>query len=122
MKTSQDTRFLFFTKGKSETSLQLLDHFVDTFQRLGTIQLEATKTMIGISNGKKRIAWITQVGKNFIHVVFPFKQAYQHNLCFQKVGLVPGSKQYNHHFRMLSPDDLNPEVISYMRIAYQGES
>ncbi len=121
MKASQDKAFSFFTKGKSETTLNLLDHFVDTFHSLGNIQLEATKTMIGISNGNKRIAWVTQLGKNFIHVVFPFKKEYKDNLCFQKVGLVPGSQQYNHHFRMLFREDLNKEVLKYMKLAYTEE-
>jgi hypothetical protein len=77
--------------------------------------------MIGISNSHKRIAWVTQLGKNFIHIVFPFKQAYEDNLCFQKVGQVPGHNQFNHHFRMLSVDDLNEEVLQFMQMAYNEE-
>jgi hypothetical protein len=76
--------------------------------------------MIGISNSHKRIAWVTQLGKNFIHVVFPFKQPYDDNLCFQKVGQVPGQQQFNHHFRMINSDDLNEEVLEFMRLAYEN--
>jgi hypothetical protein len=77
--------------------------------------------MIGISNSHKRIAWVTQLGKNFIHVVFPFKQEYPDNLCFQKIAQVPGQEQYNHHFRMLNAEDLNEEVLGFMRLAYNEE-
>ncbi len=77
--------------------------------------------MIGISNSNKRIAWITQLGKNFIHVVFPFKQLYNDNLCFQKMAQVPGSRQFNHHLRIYQKDDLNKEVIKFMKIAYKEE-
>jgi hypothetical protein len=79
-----------FLTGKSGYTLTLFDHFVSQFEMNGPITIEPTKTMIGISNSHKRIAWITQLGRNFIHVVFPFKQAYTENFCFKKVGQVPG--------------------------------
>lgn len=97
----------------------LFTHFVKRFETIGDIRLEATKTMIGISNSHKRIAWITQLGKNFIHVVFPLREPYFDNFCFQKVAQVPGSNQYNHHLRILQPEDINDEVLSYMRKAYE---
>ena len=111
-----------FLAGKSEHTLMLLDHFVDEFNKIGHIKIETTKTMIGISNSNKRIAWVTQLGKNFVHVVFPFKKLYEDNLCFQKMAQVPGSDtQFNHHFRMLHKEDLNKEVIKFMKLAYKEE-
>lgn len=110
-----------FLAGKSAHTLELYHHFIDTFQSIGLIEVSATKTMIGISNSHKRIAWVTQLGKNFIHVVFPFKQPYEDNLCFTNIGQVPGTNQYNHHFRMLYKDDLNDEVKKFMRIAFAEE-
>src|SRR4051812_3646100 len=89
-----------FLAGKSPQTLALYDHFIGKFEKIGDIIIEPTKTMIGISNAHKRIAWVTQLGKNFIHVVFPFKQAYEDNLCFKKVGQVPGQHQVNHHLRI----------------------
>jgi len=74
--------------------------------------------MIGIATSRKRIAYITQLGKNFIHVVFPFEQSYDDNLCFQKIAQVPGDdKQYNHHLRILSKEDINDEVKKFMKLA-----
>lgn len=110
-----------FLNGKSEHTIQLFDHFIKQFEKVGNITIEPTKTMIGISNSNKRIAWITQLGKNFIHVVFPFKQLYEDNLCFQKMAQVPGQNQYNHHFRMLQKEDLNKEVLNFMKLAYKEE-
>ena len=110
-----------FLNGKSDHTLMLYKHFIYNFQQIGNIKIEATKTMIGISNSHKRIAWITQLGRNFIHVVLPFKQEYADNLCFQKVAWVPGQNQCNHHFRMLNVEDLNDEVLEFMRMAYLGE-
>lgn len=115
--TSQIEHFL---AGKSETTLDLFHHFISEYEQMGTIRLEATKTMIAIDNGQKRVAWITQLGKNFIHVVFPLKQPFYDNFCFQKVAQVPGSNQFNHHFRMLNKDDVNSEVKSFMRLALEA--
>ena len=110
-----------FLNGKSEHTLQLFDHFIKQYQKIGNITIEPTKTMIGISNSNKRIAWITQLGKNFIHVVFPFKELYKDNLCFQKMAQVPGQNQYNHHLRIYFKEDINEEVIKFMKMAYKEE-
>jgi len=109
-----------FLIGKSEHTLALFDHFINEFQKIGPVTIHPAKTMIGIANSHKRVVYITQLGKNFIHVVFPFKQRYEDNLCFQKIAQVPGDIQCNHHFRMLHTDDVNDEVRRFMRIAYQS--
>jgi hypothetical protein len=120
MGTSENQTIAGFLAGKSEHTLGLFEHFVSEFEGMGTISLHPTKTMIAIDNGEKRVAWITQLGKNFIHVVFPFKEPFYDNLCFQKVGQVPGSNQFNHHFRMLRKEDLNGEVKNFMRMALKA--
>jgi hypothetical protein len=116
---SNDRDLDIFLKGKSETTLALFHHFISQYNKLGKVKVEATKSMIGISNSKKRIAWITQLGKNFVHVVFPFKQSYTDNLCFQKIAQVPGdTQQFNHHLRIYYKEDINEEVIKFMKLAY----
>lgn len=110
-----------FLAGKSAHTVMLYHQFIDRFSALGHITVDATKTMIGISNPHKRIAWVTQLGKNFIHVVLPFKQPYPDNLCFQKIAQVPGQSQFNHHLRLLVIADINDEVLKYMKLAYEEE-
>jgi len=111
-----------FLAGKSDHAKSLFHHFVNEYKKIGLVTLHPAKTMIGIANDKKRIAWITQFGKNFIHIVFPFSKAYPDNLCFQKIAEVPGSThQFNHHFRMLYNEDINEEVMRFMKMAYYGE-
>jgi len=73
--------------------------------------------MIGVANSHKKIAYITQLGKNFIHVVFPLRERYDDNFCFQKVAQVPGDMQFNHHFMMRHKDDVNDEVIKFIVLA-----
>jgi hypothetical protein len=110
-----------FLNGKSEYTLALFDYFVNQYNAIGHVEVIPLKSMIGLDNGHKRIAYITQLGKNFIHVVFPFKQEYPDNLCFQKIAQVPGQQQFNHHFRMLNMEDVNDEVLEFMQLAYREE-
>lgn len=110
-----------FLAGKSAHTVMLYHQFIDRFSTLGNITVDATKTMIGISNPHKRIAWVTQLGKNFIHIVLPFKQPYPDNLCFEKIAQVPGQTQFNHHLRLLAVADINDEVLKYMQLAYDEE-
>ena len=105
-----------FLAGKSDTTLALFHHFVTLYKGLDEVDLYPTETMIAVAHAGKRIAWITQLGKNFVHVVFPFKQPYPDNLCFQKIAQVPGdAHQFNHHFRMYYKEDVNEEVVGFMR-------
>ncbi|MDB5129545.1 DUF5655 domain-containing protein [Mucilaginibacter sp.] len=122
MATSEEYNLSDFLNGKSEHTLMLFDHFVNSINTIGKVELVPLKSMIGLDNGHKRIAYITQLGKNFIHVVFPFKQEYPDNLCFQKIAQVPGQQQFNHHFRMLNIEDVNDEVLEFMRFAYREEA
>lgn len=117
-----DQRLTPFTKGKSEYSVALLKHFLETYKLLGALDVHPTKSMIGIVANGKNVAWITQIGKNYIHVVFPFKRAHADNLCFQKIAEVPGtSKQFNHHLRILHASDVNEEVKEFMKLAADGQ-
>jgi Domain of unknown function (DUF5655) len=116
---SEENALPDFLNGKSEHTLTLFHHFVKEYQRIGKVELHPAKTMIGIATLRKRIAYITKLGKNFIHVVFPFERPYDDNLCFQKITQVPGDdKQYNHHLRILSKEDVNAEVKKFMKLAY----
>ncbi len=110
-----------FLINKSDVTLKLFKHFINAYEKIGSITLQPTKSMIGVANADKRIAWITQFGKNFIHVVFPFKKPYPDNLCFIKIAQVPGyDHQFNHHFRMYFIEDVNEEVINFMKIANEN--
>ena len=106
-----------FLLGKSETAVDLFDHLILKFEEIGPIHLHATKSMIVIS-GANGFAYVISLGKSFIDVVLPFTETYEENLCFRKIAHVPNSKQYNHHLRMMVPEDINDEVFDYMKKAY----
>ena len=106
-----------FLKGKSPHTISLFWHFTERYEQIGNIAVQPTKTMIAFA-AKTRFTYITRLGKDFIDIVFPFEEAYNDNLCFHKIAKVPGQQQFNHHFRMYSNEDINEEVISYMKLAF----
>jgi hypothetical protein len=105
-----------FLRGKLPYTTDLFYEFVKEYRTLGEVSVHATRSMI-ILSGKLRMAYVIQFGKNFIDIVFPFRQAYTENLCFVKIKQVPGSGDYNHHFRMYFKEDINEEVKGYMKLA-----
>lgn len=107
--------------GKSEHAKDLLNHFIAVYKKFGRISIEPSKTMIAIATEQKGIAYVTQLGRNFIHVVFVFRKSYTDNLCFQKIVAAYGRKRFNHHCRIFSKEDINTEVRKFMRLAYLRE-
>ena len=107
--------------GKSEHTLGLFQHFIAEYKKLGDISVHPTKSMIAIA-GKTRVAYVTRLGKDFMDVTFPFNRPYYDNLCFKKIAQVPGTQQYNHHFRMMHKEDINKEVKKYMKLALTNNS
>jgi hypothetical protein len=109
-----------FVAGKPAQSVALLHSFIDEFLRIGEVKAVPAKTMIGIATDRKRIAYVTRIGRDFIHVVFPFAAPHHNNLCFEKIAQVPGDgNQFNHHLRLYRKDDINVEVRGFMKLAYE---
>jgi hypothetical protein len=110
-----------FLNNKSEQTVSLFWHFVESYQQFGKVTIHPTKSMIGFA-AKTRIAYVIRLGKNFVDVVFPFGKPYPDNLCFHKIAQVPGTEQFNHHLRLQSPEDINAEVKKFMKLAYKEGS
>jgi hypothetical protein len=113
---SEEKHLSDFLNGKTEYTLGLFRFFIDQLSELGDINLRATKSMIAIES-KTSFAYITQLGKNFIHVVIPFDRAYEDNLCFTKIAQVPETDQFNHHLRIYFKEDINEEVKGFLKMA-----
>ncbi|MBB6502207.1 DUF5655 domain-containing protein [Pedobacter cryoconitis] len=116
---SRDPEIKEFLIKKSAHSIALFEELDTVFRQIGEVNHHATKTMIAFS-ARINFAYIIQMGKDFIDVVFPFKQVYEDNLCFRKIKQVPGSNDFNHHLRIYAKEDLNEEVRFYMKKAYQN--
>ena len=108
-------------KGKSELTVNLYDHFIRELSALGDIQVRPTKVAIALSVDV-RFGYIHRLGKNYVDIVLCFDRAYDDNLCFYKIANVPGSTQHNHYFRMMSEEDINEEVLEYMKMGIAAGS
>ena len=115
----RDKELSDFLNGKPQHTIDLFNHLVSEYQQIGDISIHPAKSIISFA-ARTRFAYIIRLGKNFIDVVFPFREAYLDNLCFNKIKPVPGSNDYNHHFRMYFIADLNEEVRKYMKMAYEN--
>ena len=107
-----------FLQGKSTHTIELFDHLINEYLQIAPIKVYPTKSMIALG-ARVNFAYVTQLGKNFIDVVFPFNEIHDDNLCFTKIKTVPGTNDHNHHFRMYFKDDINDEVKKYMKMAYE---
>jgi len=108
-----------FLIGKTEYTLGLFRFFIDELNTFGIFEVKATKTMI-VLQSTVPFAYVTQLGKNFIHIVLPFNQAFDNQLCFSKISNVPGTNQFNHHLRIYYTEDFNDEVMYFLKLAYEG--
>jgi len=108
-----------FLNGKSAHTVGLFDYLVEEFLAMAPVKVYPTKSMIALGL-RTNFAYVTQLGKNFIDVVFPFDEIYADNLCFSKIKTVPGTNQHNHYFRMYFKEDINDEVKQYMRLAMEN--
>ena len=105
-----------FLKNRSDDVIAMYDHFVRELSALGDVQIRATKTAIALT-ADVRLGDIRRIGKDFIDICLYFDKAYEDNLCFYKIANVPGSTQHNHYFRMFHIEDLNEEVLKFMKMA-----
>jgi hypothetical protein len=102
-----------FLNGKSEHTIGLFNYFLQEFQKLGDFVLHPARSRIGFA-AKVRFGYVHRLGKDFVDVVFTFNEAFRHNLCFYRIGEVPGGKYYQHYLRIYRKEDINEEVRKFM--------
>jgi len=105
-----------FLKGKSSHTLSLFHYFIDQYRLLGDFKLHPARSRIAFA-AKIRFGFIHRLGKDFLDVVLTFNQPYHENLCFYRIGEVPGGKYYQHYLRLYKKEDINDEVKEYMKMA-----
>lgn len=112
----QDKTLDDFLIGKSPQTIDLFWYFVEVYKELGEFILHPTKSRIGFA-AKIRFGYIHRIGKDYVDVVLTFNIPYADNLCFYRIGEVPGGKIYQHYLRLQHKDDVNEEVRKYMKMA-----
>ena len=105
-----------FLEGKSAFTIDLFWHFIEEYRKMGDFVLHPARSRIGFA-AKIRFGYIHRLGKDFVDVVFTFNTPYVDNLCFYRIGEVPGGKYYQHYLRIMHKEDINNEVRKYMKMA-----
>lgn len=108
-----------FLKGKSELTIGLYNHFIQELRKFGKFKLHPARSRIAFA-ADIRFGYIKTLGKNFVDIALTFKQSYQENLCFYRIGEVPGGKYYQHYLRIYHKEDVNDEVKKYMKLAIES--
>ena len=99
----------------------LYHHFIDEYRKLGEFKLHPAKSRIAFA-ARIRFGYINRLGRDFVDIALTFNQPYNDNLCFYRIGEVPGGKYYQHYLRIFQPEDVNDEVKKYMKIALKSGS
>lgn len=110
-----------FLKGKSHHTIGLFYHIIEEYKKLGPFALHPARSRIAFA-GRIRFGYIHRLGKDFVDVVLSFNQPHVDNLCFYRIGEVPGGRIFQHYLRVYSPDDINEEVRKYMKMALDSGS
>jgi hypothetical protein len=105
-----------FLDGKSEHTLDLFYYFIDEYRKMGDFVLHPAKSRIAFA-AKTRFGYVHRLGRNFVDVALTFPQPHNENLCFYRIGEVPGGKIYQHYLRIMQREDVNDEVTKYMKMA-----
>ena len=105
-----------FLSGKSVTTIILYNHFIEELLKIGPFKLHPAKSRIAFA-ALIRFGYIKTLGKNFVDVAFTFNKPYTDNLCFYRIGEVPGGKYYQHYLRIYQKKDINTEVKKFMKMA-----
>jgi len=105
-----------FLLGKPEDIKELFHYFIAEYRKMGDFVLHPAKSRIAFA-AKIRFGYIHRLGKTFVDVVLTFNRPYEENLCFYRIGEVPGGKYFQHYLRLMRKEDLNDEVKKYMKMA-----
>lgn len=106
-----------FLIGKSEQTIELFWHFIEEYKKIGEFELHPAKSRIGFA-ARTRFGYIHRLGKDYVDVVFTFNEPHDDNLCFYRIGEVPGGKIFQHYLRIIQKEDVNDEVRKYMKMAW----
>lgn len=101
---------------KSQKVVELFHYFINEYQSIGSFKLHPAKSRIAFA-ADIRFGYIHRLGKDYLDVVLTFNEAFHDNLCFYRIGEVPGGKYFQHYLRIFSKEDINDEVRTFMKKA-----
>ncbi|HMG14460.1 MAG TPA: DUF5655 domain-containing protein [Saprospiraceae bacterium] len=105
-----------FLKNKSAKSIELFQAFLNAYTKIGHYELHPVKTRVALLT-LMRFCSINKIGQDYIDGHLVLVEPYPDTLCFYKIDNL-ANRFYVHHFRIMSIDDINEELIVYMKKAY----
>jgi len=106
-----------FLANRTKKALELYNHFISEFKKIGDFELHPAKTRIAL-NKKMRFASINRLGKDCLDAHLVFIERFDETLCFHKIDEVT-KRAFVHHFRLYRKEDLTDELKKYMKMAYK---
>jgi len=108
-----------FLLGKSDHTIDLFYHFISEYRKIGRFVLHPARSRIAFA-AKRRFGYIHRLGKDFVDIALTFNEPYRENLCFYRIGEVPGGKIFQHYLRVMRREDVNDEVRKFMKMALEN--
>jgi hypothetical protein len=108
-----------FLIGKSDHVIELFHYFIEEYKKIGDFALHPAKSRIAFA-ATVRFGWIHRLGEDFLDVALTFNEPHEDNLCFYRIGEVPGGKYFQHYLRLYRKEDINEEVRKFMRMALEN--
>ena len=105
-----------FLINKSPLTIELFWHLINEYTLLGDFVLHPARSRIAFA-AKIRFGYISRLGKDFVDAALTFNKRYDDNLCFYRIGEVPGGRYFQHYFRIFNKEDVNDELRMYMKKA-----
>lgn len=105
-----------FLEGKGPRARELFDAFVARVGECGPFELAPTKTGVGLMV-RVRFAGVKRVSERGMTCGFWLKRRIE-SPRFSKVELIP-PRDYIYTLRITSPDELDAEVLDWLREAYE---
>jgi Domain of unknown function (DUF5655) len=104
-----------FLRDKPPSAVQLFEHLVAEVRKLGPVILHPVKTRVALMV-EVRFAAIYRFAENSLDGHLWLKQRVDSGK-FRRIEDLAG-KDFVHHFRMSSPDFVDPEFRRYLALAY----
>lgn len=103
--------------GKTKKAVDLFNHFIAEYRKIGDFQLHPVKTRIALLT-KMRFCAVNKIGEDFIDVHLVLTEPFHDNLCFHKIDNF-SNRFFVHHLKICDKKDINAEVRKYMTLAYK---
>ena len=103
--------------GKTEGTIKLFHHLMETLENLGDVEFDPVQTAIRVSR-KKRLFAMVRILKNSINMEIVLKREVEDFLILKAVKI--NKTDYVHFLKFYDQKDITNEIISWIQEAYHS--